>query len=153
MVRPLTPSMWNEDDHRALRELLAQDDISRAERDEWMARREPPARPYARETDDAGVIYRDCDNDASLHASELAPEAFDDLPEAVDEFSKACVERFHAVDREIAFLKGQLDVALGMLGLKSGGPKPESIVPNENNDAKAADIIDLPPGFWKRNAA
>jgi hypothetical protein len=73
--------MWNEDDHRALRELLAQDDKFRAEHAEWMARREPPASPPMRETDDAG----DCDGGALAAAQEPEPDLF---PEAVDEFSQ-----------------------------------------------------------------
>jgi hypothetical protein len=43
--------MWNDDDHRALRELLREDDRRRAER-----ACEPMRSPPMRETGDAGIV-------------------------------------------------------------------------------------------------
>ena len=59
MVRRMTNSqryewmgpMWNDDDHRALRELLREDDRRRAER-----ACEPMRSPPMRETGDAGIV-------------------------------------------------------------------------------------------------
>jgi len=60
----------------------------------------------------------------------------DPIPEALGEFSEAVVNKFRDVDREIAVLKGQLDVVLKSMGV-----------------AGKADVVELPNWRKKSNAA
>jgi len=127
---------WSNDDRRHLAELIREDDRLRAERAS-----EPIRRGTVSETDADGLVYRTHDNNASLPTPQPDAEAdFSDdvdLATALDEFSKATVDRFRALERENAELRGKVDALLILLGQKS---------------FKAADVIDL-PDWRKRDVA
>ena len=127
---------WSNDDRGHLAELIREDDRLRAERSS-----EPIRRGTVSETDADGLVYRTHDNNASLPTPQPDAEAdFSDdvdLATALDEFSKATVDRFRALERENAELRGKVDALLILLGQKS---------------FKAADVIDL-PDWRKRDVA
>jgi len=127
---------WSNDDRRHLAELIREDDRLRAEHASEAIRRGTVS-----ETDADGLVYRTHDNNASLPAPQPDAEAdFSDdvdLATALDEFSKATVDSFRALERENAELRGKVDALLILLGQKS---------------FKAADVIDL-PDWRKRDVA
>lgn len=162
--------MWNEDDRRMLAELCRQDDRLRAEHHEWMARRKSPASLPMRETDDAGVIYRDSGGRVLQPAPEPEHEASYVEPE------------FNAVQREqlaqvVAELQREFDEAIERAQQRILQTVVRLVRPGEIAEQRlyALDdrisfmeaqierriskaltdqgIIDLPRDFWKRNAA
>jgi len=133
-----------------LAEPFREDDKRRAEHAEWMARRDRLASPSVPETNSPGIIYRTYDNGALEPAlaadGEASDEETDEVPlgYAVNVFADEVVKRFdyeerqrERLEREINFLKGQLDVALKALGL---GPSP-------SDDDR---VVDLPRGFIRK---
>jgi hypothetical protein len=103
----------------------------------------------------AGLVYRE-QEDGLLPFPEPVDEACGDndpIPEALDEFSAATAERFRRLDNELAYLRGQLDAALGMLGVKSGNTttvvNPELEQKSGNTPTgvkpKSAAVVGLPP--------
>jgi hypothetical protein len=134
--------MWNEHDRRELAELIKADDRLRAERASEALRR-----PSVNESEADGLVYRTYENDAPAPAPvpEPRPSDDDELMHALDEFSKATVDKFRALEIANAELRGKVDALLQLFGQKSGNSttvlKPES------------EVVDLPRGFWKRDAA
>ena len=108
----------------------------------------------------SGLIFRTTEN-ASLPALPPEPEPFDEATSTAPDFfddaerneefadTMACLinelrkewQRDHAI--QIAELRGHISALLTIVGQKA------SNVPDENN-AKSADIIDLPAGFIRR---
>jgi len=144
-----------------LAELFREDDRLRVEHREWMAQREAQAQALVqRNSRDAGLVLKTTDN-ALLPAPQPEPEPFDegtstapnffDDAERNEEFADtmACLinelrkewQRDHAI--QIAELRGHISALLTIVGQKA------SNVPDENN-AKSADIVDLPAGFTRR---
>jgi hypothetical protein len=141
--------------------LFAEDDRRRAEHREWLAERQAQAQALVqRNSGDAGLVLKTTDN-ALLpapqpepapfdEATSTAPNFFDDV-ERNEEFADTMAvllnelrkewQRDHAV--EIAELRGQISALLTIVGQKA------SNVPDGNN-AKSADIVDLPAGFIRR---
>jgi|SRR6516165_4985621 hypothetical protein len=127
--------------------LFAEDDKLRASHREWMAEREAAREALERKSGSPDDLVFKTMEDALQLAPKPDSEAADDDLDAMtvlDEFSAAAVERFRRLDNELAYLRGQLDVALVALGLRLGN------VRNENN-SKSADIVDLPPFLRQRN--
>ena len=85
--------------------------------------------------DEPAVLYREHHDNAPEPAPQRDAEASDDdlLPYAIDEFTKAVVEKFSAVDRENQYLRGKLDALLTLLG------KSDNL-----SNLKAADVVELP---------
>ena len=98
-------SPMNEDDRRALAELFREDDRLRAERASEAMRRGTVS-----ETDADGLVYRTHDSNASLPAPQPDAEASfsddADLATALDEFSKATVDKVRALEIANAVLRG-----------------------------------------------
>jgi len=128
--------------------LFREDDRRRLEHREWMDRSELPGGALVQRNDNpAGLVFKTTEN-ALLSASAPEPEASDEDQDpfcyAVNVFSEEVVKRFdyeerqrERLEREINFLKGQLDVALKALGL---GPSP-------SDDDR---VVDLPRGFIRK---
>jgi len=132
-------------DRRELAELYRVDDRLRAEHEEWIAQRASAAPSLARKSEPQGdLVYRTTEN-ALQPATALPGEPSysdasaddDDLATALDEFSKATVDKFRALDIANAELRGKVDALLVLLGQKS---------------LRAADVIDL-PDWRKRDVA
>jgi hypothetical protein len=141
-----------------LAELFREDDRLRAEHREWMAQREAEAQALVqRNSGDAGLVLKTTDN-TLLPAPQSEPEPsgeefcfsseqFDCLADGLDAVLKHEEDRTRAeqkaaiapLEREIAYLRGQLDAVLGLLGKSL--PVPE---------AKAGEVIDLPSGVLRR---
>jgi hypothetical protein len=129
---------------------ITREEIARlcAEHERLMAEaREPIRRWPASKTDNGGLLYKDYDGNAPAPAPQ--PDAAanfshdDETLYALNEFSKAVVERFREIDRENIALKAKLDVVLALLGEKQF-----------SREGKLSDaVVDLPHGFWKRDAA
>jgi hypothetical protein len=144
-----------------LAELYREDDRLRAEHREWLAERQAQAQALVqRNSGDAGLVLKTTDN-TLLPAPQSEPEPFDEEPfvftgpqfdclaAALDaalahEADRTRAERDQAIaplQRELDYLRGQLDAVLGMLGKSLRGNSPE---------VKDADVIDLPSGILRR---
>jgi len=138
-----------------LAELFREDDRQRASHAEWMAQREAQAQALVqRNSGDAGLVLKTTDN-ALLPAPQ--PEPSDEEPWAFTELQfdslaqvfaaeakRTRMERERAIaplQRELDYLRGQLDAVLGMLGKSLPANSPE---------VKSTDVADLPAGFIRR---
>jgi hypothetical protein len=131
-----------------IRELCIAHDKQMAEDREWLARREAQARPFVRKSDNpAGLIFKTVENASAPAPQPDAAASFshdDETLYALNEFSKAVVERFREIDRENIALKAKLDVVLALVGEKQSSREKKSL-----SDV----VVDLPQGFWKRDVA
>jgi len=147
-----------------LAELYREDDRLRAEHREWMAQREAQAASLARRNDSpAGLVFKRHD-DAMVEpasqgeqdwsqwenwwAARFEPERralVEGIADGLDVLLKHEEDRTRAeqkaaiapLEREIAYLRGQLDAVLGLLGKSL----PE---------AKTGEVIHLPSGILRR---
>ena len=112
-----------------------------------------------RNSGDAGLVLKTTDNTLLAPQSEPEPSdeepfvftgpQFDCLAAALDaalahEGDRTRAERDQAIaplQRELNYLRGQLDAVLGLLGKSLPANSPE---------VKSADVVDLPAGFIRR---
>src|SRR5262249_112607 len=121
----LVTPMWTEEDRRQLAELCRLDDRLRAEHAAWMARREAQGQALTRKSDDQGalgdrttekVLAEPRGTDAEPFYADASPS--DVLATALDEFSKATVDKVCALEIANAELRGKVDALLTLLGQK-----------------------------------
>jgi hypothetical protein len=126
--------------------MIGRDEIRRLclEHDRFMAEaRESLRRSPIRESDPGALVYKAMDNNALVAAPAADAEASDvETLHALNEFSAALVEKFKVLERENAYLRGQLDALLTLIG------KSEKF-----SNMAAHSVVDLPKNFWKRDAA
>src|SRR5262245_10301652 len=116
-----------------------------AEDREWLARRQAQARLCVRKSEDPTcLIFKTVENEPAPAPYADAEASYDETLYALNEFSKAVVERFQEIDRENIVLKAKLDVVLALLGAKQSSREGKSL-----SDV----VVDVPHGFWKRDAA
>src|SRR5262245_56253792 len=161
--------MIDDEFHRYLRSLYAEDDRARAEHAEWMAEREAQKHALAQKSGDS-LLYRTHEENASRPAPAVDAGVSDEgwcfTELQMDSLAVVFAELRREWQQDIERAQQRIFDAMVRMGLpgelaerevhdlRNRVIRAEQQIERRLKEALGDDnIVDLPPGFWKRDAA